>query len=261
MWNDMKEIFARSGRYALLCPILFLIPVGLEMIQHAVEIHGGMYVDADRMRAAGDDPLRMAMGHIKVIALFLVGYWAARFLVFGDDPAAARRVDPRAVRLFVPVMIWGLFWLIVVQDGPLVAAGLGVSPATTGIVLGSVMVASLFFEPLLSAWKISAAAANPTIGFIGSIRLTRPIYFRALGLSLIAMIPLMIAHYALAYFALGKAPAMVWTLMAIDSLLVGYMGVTMIATAYVIARRVAEHAGIDLAAAGSTGASTSIVPA
>ena len=42
MWNDLKEIFARSGRYALLCTILFLIPVGLEMIQHAVEIRGGM---------------------------------------------------------------------------------------------------------------------------------------------------------------------------------------------------------------------------
>lgn len=250
MWNDLKEIFDRSARYALLCPLLFLIPVALEMVQHAVEIGGGMYVDADGMRAAGNDPLRLAMGHLKVVALFLVGYWAARFLVFGDDPAAARRIDPRAVRLFLPVMAWGLFWLLAIQDGPLIAGALGISSATSSIVLLSVMVASLFFEPLLSAWKTSAAAANPAIGFIGSIRLTRPLYFRALGLSLIAMLPLMVAHYALAYFAVSQSSALVWALMAVDSLLVGYMGVTMIATSYVIARRVAERAGIDLAAAG-----------
>lgn len=250
MWNDLKEIFARSGRYALLCPILFLIPVGLEMIQHAIEIRGGMYVDADGMRAAGNDPLRLAMGHLKVIALFLVGYWAARFLVFGDDRLAAKRIDPRAVRLFLPVMVWGLFWLLAIQDGPLIAGAFGISPATSSIVLLSVMVASLFFEPLLSAWKTSAAAANPAIGFVGSIRRTRPVYFRALALSLIAMLPLMVAHYALSYFAVGQSSGLVWTLMTIDSLLVSYMGVTMIATSYVIARRVAERAGIDLAAAG-----------
>ncbi len=251
MWNDLKEIFGRSARYALFCPILFLIPVAVEMIQHAIEIRGGMYVDTDGLRAAGEDPLRLAMGHLKVVALFLVGYWAARFLVFGDDPAVARRIDPRAVRLFVPVMAWGLFWLVVIQDGPLLAGAAGMPSSASTIALLSVMVASLFFEPLLCAWKVSAAAANPAIGFIGSVRLTRPVYFRALALSLIAMLPLMVAHYALAYFAVGQAHGIVWGLMAIDSLLVGYMAVTMIATAYVVARRVAERAGIDLTAAGS----------
>lgn len=261
MWNDLKEIFARSGRYALLCPILFLIPVGLEMIQHAVELRGGMYVDADGMRAAGTDPLRLAMGPLKVIALFLVGYWAARFLVFGDDPAAARRIDPRAVRLFVPVMAWGLVWLLLIQDGPLIADAAGMPPATSSVAVLSIIVASLFFEPLLGAWKTSAAAANPAIGFLGSIRLTRPIYFRAFTLSLIAMLPLMVAHYALALFAVGQPAGLVWALMAVDSVLVGYMGVTMIATNYVIARRVADRAGIDLAMAGPGHAHSSIVPA
>lgn len=261
MWNDLKEIFVRSGRYARLCPLLFLIPVAIEMIQHAVEINSYMYVSIGAMEAAEGDLLRLAVGHLKVISLFLVGYWAARFLVFGDDPAAARRIDPRAVRLFVPVMALGLFSLVSVLDGPLIAEAYGVPPATTATVLLSVMVVSIFVEPLLCAWKTSAAAGNPAIGFIGSIRLTPPVYFRALALSLLTMVPLMVAHYALAFGAVGKPPAMVWAIMAIDSVLVGYLGVVMVTTAYVIARRVAERAGIDLAAAGSGVGSRDVVPA
>lgn len=247
MGNDLREIFVRAGRYALLCPLLFLVPVAIEMVQHIVEIRGGMYVDAAGMRAAGNDMTRLAVGHIKVIALFLTGYWAARFLVFGDDAAAARRIDGRALRLFVPVMAWGLFWLIAIQDGPLIAAAAGVPSATSAVILLGVMVASLFFEPLLSAWKTAAAAGNPAIGFMRSIRLTRAIYGRAIALSLLSMLPMMVAHYAIALFAVGQAPVVVWVLMAVDSVLVGYLGVTMIASSYVIARRAAERAGLDLA--------------
>lgn len=247
MWSDLKAIYVRSGRYALLCPLLFLVPVAVEMVQHIVEIQAGMYVDRAGLLAAESDKLRLAIGHVKVIALFLTGYWAARFLVFGDDPAAARRIDRQAVRLFVPVMAWGLFWLIFVQDGPFIAraAGIGGDPAVPIMVSG--LIVSLLFEPLLSAWKIAAAAGNRAIGFVRSIRLVGRTYLRAIILSLLAMLPLMVAHYALAIVAVGSAPTLVWALMAVDSVLVGYLGVVMVAGAYVIARRATGYAGVDLA--------------
>ncbi len=248
MWKDLIEVFVRSGRYALLCPLLFLIPVAVEIVQHVVEIRSGMYVDIAGLKAAEGDALRLSIGHFKVIALFLTGYWAARFLVFGDDPVAARRIDRQAVVLFVPVMAWGLFWLVFMQDGPFIARAIGVAgdPAMPMMIAGFAF--SLFFEPLLSAWKTAAAAGNPAIGFMRSIRLTGGIYPYAFAVSLLAMLPLMVAHYALAILAVGKAPALVWTLMAADSVLVGYLGVVMIAASYAIARRAAARGGIDLAA-------------
>jgi len=247
MWRDLREIFVRSGRYALLCPLLFLIPVVVEMVQHIVEIRAGMYVDIAGLKAAEGDALRLIIGHVKVIALFLTGYWAARFLVFGDDAAAAPRIDPVAVRLFLPVMAWGLFWLIAVQDAPLITKAAGMPGNVAAGVLVVSMVVSLFFEPLLSAWKTAAAAGNGGIGFVRSIRLTRGIYFHAVAVSLLTMLPLMVAHYALALLAVGKAPGLVWAMMALDSLLVGLLGVAMVAAAYVIARRAAARDGIDLA--------------
>lgn len=247
MWRDLRDVFARSGRYALLCPLLFLVPVAVEMLQHAVEIRAGMYVDMAGLKAAEGDMLRLAIGHVKVIALFLTGYWAARFLVFGDDPVAARRIDPVAVRLFVPVMAWGLFWLILVQDVPLIAnaAGLSGNVAAGVLILG--LIVSLLFEPLLAAWKTAAAAGNGAIGFVRSIRLTRGIYPYAVIVSLLPMLPLMVGHYALAFLAVGKAPGAVWAIMALDALLVGYLGVVMIATSYVVARRVAARGEMALA--------------
>lgn len=246
MWKDLREIFARSGRYALICPLLFLVPVAVEMVQHVVEIHSGMYVDIAGMKAAEGNMLRLTIGHFKVFALFLTGYWAARFLVFGDDPAAARRIEPVAVRLFVPVMAWSLFWLIVMQDVPLIAEAAGMSGSIAAGVLGVSLIVSLFFEPLLSAWKTAAAAGQPGIGFVRSIRLTRGVYLYAVVVSLLAMLPLMVAHYALALLAVGKAPGVVWAMMVLDSLLVGYLGVVMVAAAYVIARRATVRGGIAL---------------
>lgn len=253
MGRDLIEVFVRSGRYALLCPLLFLVPVAVEMVQHAVEIRAGMYVDIAGLKAAEGDALRLIVGHVKVIALFLTGYWAARFLVSGDDPVAARQIDPVAVRLFVPVMVWSLFWLILVQDVPLIADAAGISGNVGAGVLILSLIVSLLFEPLLSAWKTAAAAGNPAIGFVRSIRLMREVYLYAVILSLLAMLPLMVAHYALAFVAVGKAPAVVWAVMALDSLLVGYLGVVMVAAAFVVARRAGVRAGVGLAGAALAG--------
>ena len=247
MWRDLRDVFVRSGRYALLCPLLFLVPVAVEMVQHAVEIRAGMYVDMAGLQAAEGDMLRLIIGHVKVIALFLTGYWAARFLVFGDDPVATRRIDPVALRLFLPVMAWGLFWLIVVQDVPLIANAAGLSGNVAGGVLILSLLVSLLFDPLLAAWKTAAASGNGAIGFVRSIRLTRGIYPYAVIVALLPMLPLMVGHYALAFLAVGKAPALVWAIMALDSLLVGYLGVVMIATSYVVARRAAVRGEVALA--------------
>ncbi len=246
MIDAIKAVYGRAGRYALLCPLLFLVPVAFEIAQHVIELQLGLYRSREAMIAAEAAPARMVMGHFKVIALFLTGYWAMRFVAFGNDPVAARTVDGKAVRLFLPVMAWGLLWLVLLQDGPLLAAELDWPKRAVSIGLLATFFVTFLFEPCLAAWKTAAPVGNGRIGFVRSIRLMRGNYLWALGLSLLIVMPLMVIHYGLAFAALGRSPLMSWSIMAVDSALAGFMGAAMTITNYVIARRVTDAHSIEL---------------
>ncbi|WP_156457831.1 hypothetical protein [Sphingomonas sp. Leaf412] len=238
----MADIYVRAGRYVARCPWLFLAVVAAEMVQHAIEYRAGFYDGIAAMKAAEGDVLRMAMGHVKVLLLFATTYWALRFLAAGDDPAAPTRRDPRAMALYVPVMLWGVFWLLVVQDGPILARAMNVPARPLGIGLLVVILASTAFEVTLSAWKVSAATGDGGVGFRRSIRMTRGHYAWSLGMTIAAMLPAMVLHYALAFAALGRGPMATWTVLLGDSLLVGYMAPVMAAAVFAVAQRVGGEA-------------------
>ncbi len=240
------EMYARAGRYARLCQLLFLFPGVVELMQHLFELHAGFYDNIAAMKAAEHAPSRMVAGHFKVIALYLTGWWAVRFYACGDNPAAARAWDPRATALFVPVMAWGLFWLVLTLDGPMLAAAAGWPARPLAIGALALSFAGLLLEPCLSAWKAAAVVGNGAIGFMRSIRLTPGSYWWSLGMSLAATMPLMIVHYALAVAALGRTPAVAITVLGFDAVVVSYIGAVMMASTYVIARRVAARAGVAL---------------
>ena len=71
----------------------------VELLQHWAEVHIGMYDSLASAKLVEQHPLRMAIGHAKILSLILIGYWAMRFFAF-DDPTEATRLDPRAVWLF-----------------------------------------------------------------------------------------------------------------------------------------------------------------
>ena len=250
MWSDFKEVFVRSGRFALACPVLFAIPILIELVQHHFEIAAGFYASIDGMKAAEHDTLRMVFGHAKVLVLFAAAFWTARFLVFGDDSRAARHASARALVCFAPVLAWGVMWLVVGQDGPTIARWIGASPQTfvmTATVIA--FAAGILLEPALSAWKTAAAAGNGAIGFLTSIRLTRGSYFWAVAFSLLVTLPLMIVHYALALASIGHGAVTTWLILGVDAALVGWMAVAMPAASYVIARRCTSRHDVDLAPA------------
>lgn len=236
------DMYVRAGRYVARCPWLFLAVVAVELVQHVIEYRAGFYDSMAAMKAAEGDVARMAMGHAKVLLLFVTTYWALRFYAAGDDPAAPTRHDPRALALYVPVMLWGLLWLVLLQDGPLLAAALGVGGRSLGIALIVLLLASTAFEVTLSAWKVSAATGDGSVGFVPSIRLMRGHYWWSLGMTIAATIPAMVLHYALAFAALGRGPAATAGVLIADSLLVGYMAPVMAAAVFAVARRVTPGA-------------------
>lgn len=244
------QMYRNAGAYVRGCTGLFLLVVAVELVQHLVEYRAGFYDSIAAMKAAEADPLRMVMGHAKVLLLFATTYWSLRFYGFGNDPAAPLRRDPQAFRLFVPVMLWGLAWLLLVQDGPFLARALGVPAKPMGVMLLAAVLVSTLLEIALSAWKTAAATGNPSIGFLRSIRLTRGHWWFGLGVSAAAILPAMVLHYAFAILAIGRPAAVQALVLSADSLLVGYMGPLMAASTFAIARRVVTTQDRNAIAAG-----------
>lgn len=235
----IKEVFGRSAKFVWACPLLFAVPLAAEFAQHVAEVKIGLYDSIASAEMLESDPLRMGFGYVKVLGLFLIGYWVVRFLGFGDNARAARRLDPAALRLFVWVALYGLAWAVLQFRLP----HLGLSKAALMPLTIAIVVVSLTLELGLSGWKAAAALGNPRIGFVRSLTMIRGSFWWAVGLFLLTVMPLMVAHYAAFALALGAGTGRLWTVMALDSLLTAYLGVVLAANCYVVARRMTARHG------------------
>lgn len=248
MIGDLKFVYAGAWRYMIACPLLFAVPVAIEFIQHIIEMRIGMYESIAAAQAVEAHGARLGWGLVKTMAIGVAVYWVARFLVLPGGAARAARLDPRAVRLYLPVMLWTLGWTVLLLWGGdmMTAAGLGAH----NVPVGAALMAALFvLDVLLAPWKIGAALGNEALGFARSILLVGWRVWWGLIFSLIAILPPMIAHYALGFLAMGASETRAWLLLAADSVLVGYLAAILAATAVAIARDALRRSGTPLAAA------------
>lgn len=246
MFKDLGELYRGSWRFALACPLLFAVPVVAELVQHAAELHIGMYDGFKQAEAIESHPLRMAAGFIKSLSLILPGYWFLRYLGHGGDGRAARTWEPRAVRLWVPVLLWATFWLFVGLWGgaPFRAMGMG---KTATFQLGfAAFLALTVLEIYLSCWKAGAPLGNGALSFRRSIGLVRGHFWWSLGLFVLAFLPLMVVHYALGLGAIGRPVPIAVAMLAADAVVVGFLALVLIGTSYFIARRATSAAGVVL---------------
>ena len=242
MITAIRDVFAGSARYAWACPLLFAVPLVAEFAQHVAEVHIGLYDSAARAQAMENHPLRMGLGYLKILSLFLTTYWAVRFWGMDNSAREARRLDPVALRLFVWVVAWGVLWVVI----NMVPGWLALDrPMLISLTVGLLLV-SITLEICLSAWKGAAALGNPRIGFMRSFTLIRGSFWWAVGLFLLTVLPLMFAHYVAFGLALGAGDARLWALMVLDSVLTAYLGVVIAANVYVVGRRISERHGETL---------------
>lgn len=227
--------FRGSIAFLIACPLLALVPVAFEMLQHLGEVHIGMYDSIAAAKATEHHPLRMALGMVKVVALIVPGYWIIRFFAWRDG-AAASRVDGRAVLLFAGVVAF---------HAALAALQLFVLPPTVGVLLAGFAVGQAI-ACLVPAWTVAAALGNAAIGPLASARImARQLPF-TFALLMLTMLPLMIPHYALGAAALFAGKALLWPILLVDALLVGWLCAVMVAGSYVAAARAAALADVAL---------------
>lgn len=229
------DTYRGSIAFLIACPLLALVPVAFEMVQHVVEVHIGMYDGIAAAKATEHHPLRLAFGMMKVLSLIVPGYWITRFLAW-RDPRAAARVDTRAAVLYAGVVAF---------HAALSALQLFVLPSTVGVRLAGFAIGQVI-SGLVPAWTVAAALGNPAIGPVASARLMlRQLPF-TVALMLATILPLMIPHYVLGAAAIFAGRALLWPVLLADALLVGWLCAVMLAAGYVAATRAAAAAGITL---------------
>jgi hypothetical protein len=253
--SDIRSIYKWAWAFVFACPILFFVPVLVEFAQHVVEMQGGMYSSPAGAAAFADDPLRMQLGFAKVVALLLPGYWLTRFVLCGNDAAAARRVEWPAAGLWSVIFLlgagqayWGLFgssWsqLLSVTD-----------EATAGAMNASVSLIGSVLGIYLMAWGVAWAVGNASIGPLQSIRIMQGSFWRTVVLVIAGALPLMALHYALGYAAIHfGASAFDWALMILDSIVTGFLALTVTGGSVAAVRYAAEKSEASLLPNGHNG--------
>lgn len=246
LWSDIRDIYGSAWAFAFACPLLFMIPVVFEFAQHVVEINSGLYLSRAAASAAADDPARMAWGFVKTLALGLPTYWFYRYVISGRNAAYARRLDRRALLLWGSiflVMAVGLGWLGLFGPdiGKLLGLQGGAAMSAKAILATVEQIISIYF----TAWFVAWSQGNAAIGPARSFQIMNGFFWRTVALMAAGIIPLMALHYA-GLFTIGRPEPVVWAAMAFDSLVVGFLALTMHGASAVAARCAAAAKGVSL---------------
>ncbi|WP_019516549.1 hypothetical protein [Sphingomonas sp. Mn802worker] len=246
MWRSIKQVYGGAARFARAAPLLFLVPVLIELAQHIVEVQSGMYVSRDVARAVASDPVRMAFGFAKILALLLPGYWFVRFLAFEGDTRRMLSFDARALGLFAIQFVLAGSVQYLMLFGPSLSALFGLDARSASVVTAVLAVAQSVLGIYLTAWFVAWPLGNASLGPLRSCAVMAGSFWRAVVYLLAGVIPLMALHYALGLGAIGRPSALVWVMLALDAIVVGCLALTMSAAKYVAARDGAMRKQVSL---------------
>ena len=214
-FTDLAGSYLDSLRAIKGLPWLFAAIIAWEFAQHVVEVQIGMFTDKETARAVSQDGARMAFGWVKMTSIYVGAFFVVRHFAGMRDGRPLAPLGTAAKR-FAPYLVYSLVMFAATFYARNFAAEEHVDTVRTIVGLGQVLV-----EPLLMAWVVAAATDGRITGPIGSARLTGLLYFLALPLFLLTRIPVSLLHQNLNEWAMGKQGAELWSLLAIDSLVVG----------------------------------------
>lgn len=206
------ETYRLAGRMVVAAPLLLLIAVLPELLQHAAEIHLGMFNSIDSFRALSADPLRWSFGYLKVAGFVVAILVSARF--WAVESIRRTLVIPLAtlIRVVAGLIVgfavaWPFTWL----------SSQGLTPAINvpfQILSGVIQAAFLVY---IVAALLEERAVTPQ----RAITTFLPAAAVLTLLAALAFAPAQALHMANHKLALGQPTPVVWFLMIFDALWVG----------------------------------------
>ncbi|MFA6123932.1 hypothetical protein [Sphingomonas sp.] len=234
-WKAFKETYRGSIAFMIACPLLTMVPVVFEILQHIIEVKIGLYASVAAAKALEHDPWRMGFGMLKVAALTVPTYWIVRFLAW-RDPMRAARLEMPAVRLFAVVLVVQL---------ASAALQLFVLPRDGWLLLVEFIVLQVL-AVLLHPWFVAAALGNGAINPRRSVGIMARQTLWSFVFMLVAILPLMIPHYILGALAIIGPKSLLGPVLVVDSVLVGWLSAIIVASGFTVATRAAAKQGVDL---------------
>lgn len=218
--SDFLKVVRDSFRIWWLAPLIPLLVVVPEALQHIAEIRIGMFEGKAQAMAVANDPRRMIWGYLKIAGLVLAILAALRF--WPAQGSTRRWWDPRGVAWASVGVGLGLIGLTIVP-GLMVEAWLGSGAETAAAWIDGVLtVASLpLFVLLVAGLRGDRSASLAEVYRLGWLPALRGFLFAA-----VLWMPLQWLHTVNHRWAMGAADWQVWALMAFDSLVVGLLAVT-----------------------------------
>lgn len=206
----LKTTFVGGTRLFLLAPLIPLIAILPEFLQHIVEIKLGMFENKAAFNAMAMDPTRWVSGYAKVVGLVLAIFAAARY--WGG--ARERWWDLRTVA-------WKPF-LIALAGNTTLSVAMFVIGNRLSVSAKPVFdtIATLATLPLL-VWLIGPLLGDATMSLRRAYTRGWGRLLRMVLLAVVAFWPAGILHQWNHRWSLGAPDAVVWALMVWDAVLVG----------------------------------------
>ncbi|WP_267381917.1 MULTISPECIES: hypothetical protein [unclassified Sphingomonas] len=212
-----------GGRALVFAPMLVFPAIVTELVQHAAEIHLGMFVSLAAFRGLAMDPTRWAFGYAKVAGFLLTTLLVARFWAVDGVMARIPRISGRAGgRLVLGILasfaIAAADHGLARQGGPIaVAASIVDFLISTALTL-YLMGALLDDERITLRWSFTA-------GWPKAVMMTL--------LAVTVFVPCQLLHLLDHRLAIGSPLAVVIPIMIWDALFVGLFAALVGSAAFV----------------------------
>ena len=210
--NGLRVTFLGGLSLFWLAPLIPLIVIVPQFVQHVAEINMGMFESEEAFTALANDPMRWTFAYPKVAGVILATLAAARFI----GGAGKRWWDLRTIA-------WKQFLIALAVNIGVSLVGYGIIQAMGGeaplalsyaFQIATLPLLIYLFGPLWGDTSMTLRRAY-TVGWIATI-------FAAF-LSMLFFAPAQVLHEYNHTLAMGQSDAVVWALMVWDSLLVGLM--------------------------------------
>ena len=229
---DIVRVFQRVPTVVFAAPLIFLLPVLAEGLQHFVEFQIGMFASADSMAAAGASQQRLIFGVIKIISLLYVMLWVSRFWFQGAGSVSLLFGRQEFVSLLTLLGFTAAVMAFVIVAGPPLVEFVAASPLPVPenvLPFVPLLVLLLLTFPLqhLSVYWFGRFLGDDTMTVKRARRAVKGQMNRMTLIFVVPIAPFMVLHYWLNYQGVGLEPQALAIVLTADSILVGLMAIIM----------------------------------
>ena len=204
----------------------------LELLQHAAEWQLGMFTRGDGIEAGSESRIRMYFGVAKVAGVLVCTYLVPRYLYQDRDWQRVLRPDKDLMRGTIVVIGTLALTLGLIELSAAAAVHINVEQPW-GLLIGVALTIPLV---AVLPWGIGLIAGDHSMTLRKSVSAMRRRWIWANLLILVCLLPTVIPHYVLNFIAYGASPAVVGTLLLLDSVLVGFIALLMGSSVWIIYR-------------------------